>query len=199
MRSTLALMLTAVLGLVAVPAIAGPPRTKPATAGPKTPKAPKIAATTTPKARPVTSSPKGPKAVAPKTTGPKSAKSVASPKAPKAPKTAAVPQTTVETGVGSAGKSAVPKNPKLVARLQGMLPAGMTVEQAALGFKNQGQFIAAVNVANNHDISFAELKTRMVDGGLSLGQSIQELKPTLDADVEAARATRWAEQQLEPR
>jgi len=205
MRSTLALVLTTVLGLVAVPAIAGPPRTKPATAGPKTPKAPKVAATTTPKTRPLTSSPKSPKTVAPKTTGPKSAasaKSVTSPKVTKAsktPKTAAVPQTTVETGVAPVGKSAVPKNAKLVARLQAMLPLGMTVEQAALGFKNQGQFIAAVNVANNHGISFVDLKTRMVDGGLSLGQSIQQLKPALDGGVEAARATRWAEQQLEPR
>ena len=75
----------------------------------------------------------------------------------------------------------------------------MTVEQAALGFKNQGQFIAAVNVANNHGISFVDLKTSMVDGGLSLGQSIQQLKPSLDGEVEAARATRLAEQQLEPR
>ncbi len=39
----------------------------------------------------------------------------------------------------------------------------------------------------------------MVDDGLSLGQSIQQLKPSLDGEVEAARATRLAEQQLEPR
>ncbi len=75
----------------------------------------------------------------------------------------------------------------------------MTLEQAALGFKNQGQFIAALNVAKNHDISFADLKANMVDGGLSLGQSIHKLKPSLDGDVEAARATELAEQQLEPR
>jgi hypothetical protein len=80
-----------------------------------------------------------------------------------------------------------------------VLPAGMTVQQAALGFKNQGQFIAAVNAANNHGISFVALKTRMVDGGLSLGQSIQQLKPSLDGQVEAARAMRLAEQELEPR
>jgi hypothetical protein len=205
MRIILKLVLTVVVGLIAVPAMAGPPRVKPATAGPKTPKAPKVAVTTTPKARPVTSSPKGPKA--PNTTGPKSvasAKPVTSTKpttkAPKAPKTAAVPETTVETGVvAPVGKSAVPKNPKLVARLQAMLPPGMTVEQAALGFKNQGQFIAAVNVARNKGIPFVDLKTSMVDGGLSLGQSIQQLKPALNGDVEAARATRWAEQQLESR
>ena len=75
----------------------------------------------------------------------------------------------------------------------------MTVEQAALGFKNQGQFIAAVNVASNHGISFVDLKTNMVKDGLSLGQSIHKLRPSLDADAEAAHAMAEAEQQLEPR
>ncbi len=94
---------------------------------------------------------------------------------------------------------ALPKNPKLVAKLQGQLPPGMTVEQAALGFKNQGQFVAAVNVSRNLGIPFADLKTSMVDNQLSLGQSIQRLKPLADADAEAARAFRLANEQLEPR
>ncbi len=54
-------------------------------------------------------------------------------------------------------------------------------------------------MANNQGLSFVDLKTRMVDDGLSLGQSIQQLKPALDGEVEATRATRWAEPQLEPR
>jgi hypothetical protein len=195
MRCTLAAALTACLALVAIPATAGPPSSKPATAGPKTPKTPKtpkITTTSTPKSRPVTA---GPKAAAPK-----AAASVKAPKPVKAPKT---PKTAATTSTGTQGapttKSAVPKNPKLAARLQAMLPPGMTVEQAALGFKNQGQFIAAVNVANNHGIPFVDLKTSMVDGGLSLGQAIQQLKPSLDGEVEAARAMRLAQQQLEPR
>jgi len=192
MRSTLAAVLTACLALVTIPAAAGPPHSKPTTAGPKTPKTPKITATSTPKSRPVTAGPK--------TSAPNAASSV---KAPKPVKTPKGPKTTTTASTGIHGvvttKSAVPKNPKLAARLQAMLPFGMTVEQAALGFKNQGQFIAAVNVAHNHGISFVDLKTSMVDGGLSLGQSIQQLKPSLDGDVEAARATRLAEQQLEPR
>lgn len=181
MRLTLALALTAGLAAAAAPAVADPPRTKPANAGPRTPKAPKLAAATSPKARP-----------APKT--------VTSPKPTKAPKTAPAAAPTVGTGTATTSvRSNVPKNPKLAARLQAMLPAGMSLEQAASGFKNQGQFIAAANVANNKGISFVDLKTSMVDGGLSLGQSIQQLKPSLDGKVEAARATRWAEQQIEPR
>jgi hypothetical protein len=158
MRLSTAVVLAAALAVPAAPALAGPPKTKPATAGPKTPK--------------VKSTP--------------AAASAHAAKPPKGPKT-----TTTGT--------ALPKNPKLVAKMQGQLPPGMTVEQAALGFKNQGQFVAAVNVSRNLGIPFADLKTSMVDSQLSLGQSIQRLKPLADADAEAARALRLANEQLEPR
>lgn len=198
MRYTSAFALTAALALAAAPALAGPPKSKPVTAGPK---APKTAPATKPTA--ATRSPK-----APKTTGPKVAKAPAAPGATKThpahAKGPKAPATTPVTGAPGAVAPVttapnVPKNPKLAARLQGMLPAGMTVEQAALGFKNQGQFIAAVNVSKNLGIPFVDLKTSMVTDGRSLGQSIQHLKPTLDGDVEAARAMRWTTEQLEQR
>jgi hypothetical protein len=85
----------------------------------------------------------------------------------------------------------VPKNPKLQARLQAMLPPGMTLDVAALGFKNQGQFIAALHVSQNLGIPFTDLKTRMVDQHLSLGQAIQSVK----GDVDGTAAARVAEQQ----
>ncbi len=81
------------------------------------------------------------------------------------------------------------KNPKLEARLQGMLPEGTMVQDAMAGFKNWGQFVAAVHVSNNLNIPFAELKAKMtgltpgptpgttVQGTpMSLGQAIQSLK-----------------------
>ena len=37
----------------------------------------------------------------------------------------------------------------------------MTLDQASLGFKNQGQFIAALHVSQNLGIPFADLKTAM--------------------------------------
>ena len=46
--------------------------------------------------------------------------------------------------------------------------------KASAGFKNLGQFVAAVNVSNNLGIPFSQLKTKMVDDGMSLGQSIQD-------------------------
>jgi hypothetical protein len=80
------------------------------------------------------------------------------------------------------------RNTKLAAKLKERLPAGIDPMEAALGFKNLGQFVAAVNVSNNLKLDFTELKTRMVDQKLSLGQSIQDLKATASPTVEAQRA-----------
>ena len=80
------------------------------------------------------------------------------------------------------------KNTKLTAKLQARLPVGTDLMTAAAGFKNLGQFVAAVNVSNNLQIPFADLKTKMVTEGLSLGQSIQALRPAASSTVEASRA-----------
>jgi hypothetical protein len=80
------------------------------------------------------------------------------------------------------------KNTKLAGKLQSRLPAGTDLMDAAADFRNLGQLVAAVNVSNNLGIDFAMLKTKMVDDGLSLGASIQALKPTASATVEAQRA-----------
>jgi hypothetical protein len=81
------------------------------------------------------------------------------------------------------------KNPKLESRLQTMLPPGTTVPHAMAGFKNWGQFVAAVHVSNNLGIPFADLKAKMTGTApgptpgttvlgtpMSLGQAIQSLK-----------------------
>ena len=81
--------------------------------------------------------------------------------------------------------------PRVEARLLPLLPAGMTVQDASQGFKNWGQFVAAVHVSNNLGIPFADLKSRMtgiapgsVPGStvqtapMSLGQAIQSFKGT---------------------
>jgi hypothetical protein len=88
----------------------------------------------------------------------------------------------------------------------------MTMNKAALGFKNQGQFIAALHVSQNLGIKFTDLKAKMLGtagttgtGGTtgatttattspkSLGQSIQALKGSVDANA----AVREAETQTE--
>jgi hypothetical protein len=72
----------------------------------------------------------------------------------------------------------IARNPQQEARLKAMLPAGMTLEQAADGFRNQGQFIAALEASKNRSIPFADLKAEMTgENALSLGQAMQKLRP----------------------
>jgi hypothetical protein len=80
------------------------------------------------------------------------------------------------------------KNTNLANKLRSRLPAGTDLMEAAAGFRNLGQFVAAVNVSSNLGIPFADLKMKMVDEHVSLGQSIQTLKPTASGTIEAQRA-----------
>jgi hypothetical protein len=59
-----------------------------------------------------------------------------------------------------------------------MLPAGMTLEAATAGFRNQGQFIAAVNASKNQGVSFVDLQKAMTQDGLSVGQAVKKVKST---------------------
>ena len=74
--------------------------------------------------------------------------------------------------------------------------AGMDLKTAAGGFKNQGQFIAALHVSKNLGIPFTDLKSKMTGSNPeSLGQAIHDLKPTLsqaDAQKEAEKAQKQA-------
>jgi hypothetical protein len=49
----------------------------------------------------------------------------------------------------------------LNSKVSSLLPQGMSLNQASKGFKNQGQFIAALHVSQNLGIPFADLKTAM--------------------------------------
>jgi hypothetical protein len=57
-----------------------------------------------------------------------------------------------------------------------MLPGTMTIEEASAGFRNQGQFIAALNVSKNQNIDFVQLKDAMTLDGLSLGQAAKQVR-----------------------
>jgi hypothetical protein len=96
--------------------------------------------------------------------------------------------TTGDTVSLSPAQQKLQKNTNLASKLQSRLPAGTDLMTAAEGFRNLGQFVAAVNVSNNLGIPFADLKMKMVDEHLSLGQSIQALKPTASGTIEAQRA-----------
>ena len=98
--------------------------------------------------------------------------------------------TTTTTRTSTAASPNLPRNQQLVDRLRTRLdlPPGTDMAPYAAGFKNQGQFVAAVNVSRNLGINFVDLKSLMVDKNLSLGQAIHQLKPGVDVNVEAQRA-----------
>jgi len=88
-------------------------------------------------------------------------------------------------------------HPQLAAKLQPLLPKGMALDQAATGFKNQGQFVAALHVSKNLGIPFADLKTRMTGTDrASLGQAIHQLRPSADAGTAAKHAEHEAHDDL---
>ena len=128
---------------------------------------------------------------APKTTtrGPESTTVKGAPKASEATRT-----TTAATSTTTA--SALPKNPKLVERLRTLLKDNPDMNEAATGFRNQGQFVAAVHASANHGLSFTDLKKRMVDENMSLGQAIKDLRTNIDGDAAASRAVQQANQDL---
>jgi hypothetical protein len=133
--------------------------------------------------------------------------------------------TTAGTGTGTGTSTATTAlNPialklqgkPLGARIEKMLPSTMTLNTASAGFRNQGQFIAAVHVSQNLGIPFADLRATMLGlplpsahtpttigttptgtttatstttlTPLSLGQAIQKLRPSANSTTEAARA-----------
>src|SRR5437868_4259246 len=79
-------------------------------------------------------------------------------------------------------------HPKLASKLQSLLPAGTNLDTAASGFKNMGQFVAAVHVSHNLNIPFDQLKEKMVTDHKSLGGAIHELKPSMTKDVADSEA-----------
>lgn len=83
-------------------------------------------------------------------------------------------------------------NTKLASSLEADLPEGSDLQTEAAGFKNLGQFVAAVRVSKNLGISFDDLKSRMMDGD-SLGAAIHALKPQVDATQVADEAEQQAE------
>lgn len=71
------------------------------------------------------------------------------------------------------------QNAKLSEKLQNLLPADEKVQEAASGFKNLGQFVAAVHVAHNLNIPFGQFKDKVVTSGDSLGKAVHALNPNL--------------------
>ena len=87
------------------------------------------------------------------------------------------------------------QNTKLHDGLAKLLPAGTDLQATAAGFRNLGEFVAAVHVSSNLGIPFADLKTKLMAGD-SLGDAIHALRPEADAQVEARKARSRAENDI---
>ena len=93
------------------------------------------------------------------------------------------------------------ENPNLATRVQSLLPPGTSLEAAAAGFKDEGQFIAALHVSHNLNIPFNELKADLSKSKYgSLGHALHDLRPELHArviDGQVKKAERQAKSDLE--
>jgi hypothetical protein len=80
------------------------------------------------------------------------------------------------------------RNTVLANALRAHLPQGVEVTAAASGFRRLELFVATIHASNNVAIPFAELKRRIVNDGMTLGQAIQDIRPRSRYWAEARRA-----------
>ena len=91
--------------------------------------------------------------------------------------------------------SKIERNPTLSANLQALLPSGESLSQAAAGFKNEGQFIAALHVSHNLNIPFDQLKAKLTgDNSMSLGAAIKASRPDM-SETQSKEAAKKAEKE----
>ena len=108
-----------------------------------------------------------------------------------APKTEPMPAPAPDPAAADTHATAAAGNTRLAA----LVPAGLTPEDACRGFKDLSECSAALHVAQNLNVSFADLKDR-VTSGQSLGTAIHSLKPKADSRREAQRAEEQAREDL---
>jgi hypothetical protein len=68
------------------------------------------------------------------------------------------------------------------------LPEDTNLLAAAGGFRRLELFVATVNASSNLAVPFAQLKRRIVNDGMTLGQAIQDIRPASKYWTEARRA-----------
>ena len=165
----LLISVAAILSLTAAPVLAGPKGAPPKSAGPKatqTHGSPKTTAsspkTTTSHGNPKTTTTGATSHGSPKKTGTTTttATTPTSTSTSTTSGTAATTTTTTTTQLNPIAQK-ISSNKGLSSKMDSLLPKNMTLNEASLGFKNQGQFIAALHVSQNLGIPFADLKTAM--------------------------------------
>jgi hypothetical protein len=91
----------------------------------------------------------------------------------------------------------IDRNPRFARRVRDLLPRGVNPRDAVAGFKNEGQFLAALHASKNLDIPFDQLKAELTgNDSTSLGQAIHTLRPTLSESA-VREAVKKAEKQAQ--
>ena len=81
-----------------------------------------------------------------------------------------------------------PQTPELLDRLQPLLNRGANMRIASEGFRDAELFASVAHAAKNTEVPFVLLKHRVLREGMTLDRAIAELKPKVNAEVEASRA-----------
>lgn len=81
-----------------------------------------------------------------------------------------------------------PDAPELLGRLQPLLNKGADMNIAAEGFRDAETFAAVAHAARNTEVPFMVLKHQVVNKRRPLDRALAELKPTVNAPIEADRA-----------
>ena len=120
----------------------------------------------------------------------------------------------LSTSHGQTMDQILTRNTQLAGKIQTL--TGMSAQQACTGFKNLGQCVAAAHVSKNLGIGFACLKSDMTGQApaqgsncpatastsgtagktMGLGKAIQTLSPNANSSVEAKKAQKQADQDI---
>jgi hypothetical protein len=72
------------------------------------------------------------------------------------------------------------KNPTLSARIQSLLPPGISLQAASAGFRDEAEFVTALHVSHNLNIPFNELKANLTGPKHhTLTGALHDLRPEL--------------------
>jgi hypothetical protein len=116
-------------------------------------------------------------------------------KAARKPLTTSAPDAATSTAKAELPKLS-PQEPELLDRLQPLLNKGANMKIASEGFRDAELFASVAHAAKNIEVPFVLLKHRVLREGMTLERAIAELKPKVNAAVEAQRARAEARSDL---
>lgn len=88
-------------------------------------------------------------------------------------------------------------DPRLSAKLQEILPAEMTPQQACAGFKTLEQCVTTIHLAQNLKLPFADLKAKTTGkGSVGLRKAIEQMAANANSKDELKKAKKQADDDM---